>query len=99
MSKRKTWSEVRRRRIEKPAARAGYEKAELAYELGRQVRELRESHGLSQRQLAERMHTTQSVIARLEAGGSKPSISTLERVASALGASVDIHFRVRVAAG
>ncbi len=99
MSKRKTWSEVRRRRIEKPAIRASYEKARLAYELGRQVRELRESHGLSQRELAERMHTTQSVIARLEAGGSKPSISTLERVASALGASVDIHFRVRVAAG
>ncbi len=99
MSNRKTWSEVRRRRMEKPAAGAGYEKAELAYELGRQVRDLRESHGLSQRELAERMHTTQSVIARLEAGGSKPSISTLERVASALGASVDIHFRVRVAAG
>ncbi len=99
MSKRKDWSEVRRRRMEKPAARAAYETAELAYELGRQVRELRESHGLSQRELAERMQTTQSVIARLEAGGSKPSISTLERVADALGASVDIHFRVRVAAG
>jgi ribosome-binding protein aMBF1 (putative translation factor) len=99
MSKRKTWSEVRRRRIEKPAVRASYEKARLAYELGRQVRELRQSHGLSQRELAERMHTTQSVIARLEAGGSKPSISTLERVAKALGASIDIRFRERVAVG
>jgi ribosome-binding protein aMBF1 (putative translation factor) len=99
MSKRKTWSEVRRRRIEKPAIRATYEKARLAYELGRQVRELRQSHGLSQRELAERMHTTQSVIARLEAGGSKPSISTLERVAKALGASIDIRFRERVAVG
>jgi ribosome-binding protein aMBF1 (putative translation factor) len=99
MSKRKTWSEVRRRRIEKPAVRASYEKARLAYELGRQVRELRQSHGLSQREVAERMHTTQSVIARLEAGGSKPSISTLERVAKALGASIDIRFRERVAVG
>jgi ribosome-binding protein aMBF1 (putative translation factor) len=98
MSNRKTWSEVRRRRIEKPAVRAGYEKAELAYELGRQVRELREAHGLSQRDLAERMNTTQSVIARLEAGGSKPNISTLERVAKALGSSVDIRFRASVVA-
>lgn len=93
MSKRKTWGELRRRRLETPVARAGYQKAQLAYELGRQVREMREAHGLSQRQLAERMRTTQSVIARLEAGGSKPSMSTLERVAEALGSSLDIRFR------
>lgn len=98
LSKRKTWSEVRRRRLEKPAARAGYQHAQLAFEVGRQVRELRGAHGLSQRELAERMHTTQSVIARLEAGGSKPSISTLERVAKALGTSVDIRFGSPVAA-
>ncbi|HVC76873.1 MAG TPA: helix-turn-helix transcriptional regulator [Candidatus Micrarchaeaceae archaeon] len=93
MSKRKTWSELRRRRFEQPAARAGYQHAQLAYELGRQVRELRVAHGLSQRELAERMHTTQSVIARLEAGGTKPSLTTLERVAAALGTSVDIRLR------
>lgn len=98
MNDRATWSELRRKRLEKPAARAGYQNAKLAYELGRQVRELREAHGLSQRQLAERMRTTQSVIARLEAGGSKPSLSTLERVASALGTSIDIRFRERAAA-
>jgi ribosome-binding protein aMBF1 (putative translation factor) len=99
MSKRKTWSDLRRRRLEKPAARAGYQDAQLAYELGRQVRDLREAHGLSQRELAERMHTTQSVIARLEAGGSKPSLSTLERVAKAFGASIDIRFRAPAAVG
>jgi len=91
MSTRKSWSELRRRRLEKPAARATYEGAQLAYELGRQVRSLREAHGLSQRELAERMQTTQSVIARLEAGGTKPSLTTLERVAAALGTSVEIR--------
>jgi ribosome-binding protein aMBF1 (putative translation factor) len=90
MISRSSWSEVRRRRIEKPAARAGYENARLAYEVGRQIRELREARGVSQRQLAERMGTTQSVIARLEAGGTKPSLSTLERVANALGASLRV---------
>jgi transcriptional regulator with XRE-family HTH domain len=83
----------------KPAARKGYEDARLAYELGRRVRDLREAHGLSQRQLAERVGTTQSVIARLEVGGTKPSLSTLERVAAALEASIDIRFERHAATG
>src|SRR5487761_668836 len=41
--------------------------------------------GLTQVQLAERMRTIQSVIARLEAGERVPSLVTLERVATALG--------------
>jgi ribosome-binding protein aMBF1 (putative translation factor) len=92
-SKRKTWGERSRRRIGKPAPEDSYDDARLTYELGNRVGELRESRGLSRLELAERMHTTQSVIARLEAGGTKPSLTTLERVAVALGASVDIRLR------
>jgi ribosome-binding protein aMBF1 (putative translation factor) len=99
VSSRRSWSDLRRRRLEKPAARVGYETARLVCELSRQVCELRQVHGLSQRQLAERMGATQSAIARLKAGGSKPSISTLERVAAALATSIDIRFRQRGAAG
>ncbi len=39
------------------------------YEIGRMVRELQEARGWSQRELAERMETTQPVVGRLEAGG------------------------------
>lgn len=99
MTNRRGWPEVRRQRMAKPAARKGYEDARLAYELGRRLRELRDARGLSQRQLAERVGTTQSVIARLEAGGTKPSLSTLERVASALGSVIDIRFQEKAAAG
>jgi transcriptional regulator with XRE-family HTH domain len=45
---------------------------------------------LSQGEVAHRMGTTQSVVARLEAGGTKPTLRTLERVAAAL------HVRVYV---
>lgn len=41
--------------------------------------------GLSQAQLAKRMKTTQSAIARLESGRAKPSTRTLERFAAATG--------------
>ena len=98
MSKRAAWSDVRRRRMHEAGARSGYENARLAYELGRQVRELREAAGFSQRELADRMGTTQSVVARLEAGGSKPSLSTLERVAEAVGKTIEVRFTERAAA-
>lgn len=93
MKERQTWSDVRERRSGRAAVRAGYDEARRAYNIGRQVRTLREAHGLSQRQLAERMGTTQSTIARLEAGGTLPSLSTLERVADALGTTVEVKFR------
>jgi transcriptional regulator with XRE-family HTH domain len=48
--------------------------------------------GLTQEQLADRMETSQSVIARLESGRSRPSTQTLERVAAATGTRLKIRF-------
>jgi transcriptional regulator with XRE-family HTH domain len=48
--------------------------------------------GLSQAQLAKRMKTTQSAIARLESGRAKPSTRTLERYAEATGHRLKITF-------
>jgi predicted transcriptional regulator len=48
------------------------------------VAERRGAMGLSQRQLAELVGTTQSAIARLERGGRPPRIDTLLRIADAL---------------
>ena len=48
--------------------------------------------GLTQEELAERMQTTQSVIARLEGGRVWPSTRTLERFAKATGTRLKISF-------
>jgi ribosome-binding protein aMBF1 (putative translation factor) len=48
--------------------------------------------GLTQEQLAARMETTQSAIARLESGRGRPSNQTLERVAIATGTRLKITF-------
>jgi transcriptional regulator with XRE-family HTH domain len=48
--------------------------------------------GLSQRDLAKRMGLPQSVLARLEAGGVEPRLSTLDRVAQALGVELQVQF-------
>ena len=50
---------------------------------GALIREARRRAGLTQRELAERLDTTQSAIARMERGGTEPSY---ERVAEAVGA-------------
>lgn len=92
MTKRKSWSEVRDKRLAKPAAKAGYERARRAFELAEQVRELREARGLSQSELAERIGSTQPAVARLEAGGVAPTIETLERIAGALGLELSVSF-------
>ena len=47
---------------------------------------------LTQEQLAERMHTTQAVIARLESGRIKPSTRSLERLAAPTGMRLRISF-------
>ena len=46
-----------------------YEATRLALEVGERVRDAREEAGLSQRELAARMGTSQAAVARLEAGG------------------------------
>ena len=48
--------------------------------------------GLTQEQLARRMDTSQSVIARLESGRTRPSTLTLKRLAAATGTRLRISF-------
>ena len=47
--------------------------------------------GLSQTQVAARMGTSQSAVARLEAGGADVRMSTLERYAAAVDQVIDWH--------
>jgi ribosome-binding protein aMBF1 (putative translation factor) len=60
------------------------------------VAERRLQRGLSQKELAEKCGTTQSAIARLEAGGRPPRIDTLQRIAIALECDLLVQLRARV---
>jgi ribosome-binding protein aMBF1 (putative translation factor) len=67
---------------------AGDQAARMAEDRGRLVRELarrRQAAGLSQTEVAARMGTSQSAVARLESGTSDARASTLERYAAAVG--------------
>lgn len=60
-----------------------------------QVAERRQELGLSQRELAELVGTTQSAVARLERGGRPPRIDTLLRIADALECDLVVELKPR----
>ena len=72
--------------------RKAYEEREPEFSLARAVIHARVAAGLTQEQLARRMETTQSVIARLESGRTRPSTQTLERIATVTGTRLRITF-------
>ena len=71
--------------------RADEQAARMAEDRGRLVRELaeqRQAAGLSQTEVAARMGTSQSAVARLESGTADVRASTLERYAAAVGGQI-----------
>ena len=61
------------------------------FSLAREVIQARRLANLTQQELADKMNTTQAVIARME-GGSLPSMRTLERLAAATGTHLRVSF-------
>ncbi len=79
-----------------PAFQAQVEEELAAINVAQDLVALRESRGLSQVQLADRLGITQSAIAQLESAQPKNvELRTLVRVATALGAHVNVSIRPR----
>jgi DNA-binding XRE family transcriptional regulator len=85
-------------RIRERLARVGDEGWFFA-QLSDQVVARRKELGLSQQELAELTGTTQSAVARLEAGARPPKIDTLLRIANALDCELEVTLRPRTKGG
>ncbi len=75
-----------------PKYRKAYDDLEEEYALIGALFEARNFAGLTQAQIARKMKTTQSTIARLERGKSSPSTRTLSKYAAATGTKLVISF-------
>lgn len=84
--------DLHRRWLGDPAYRSAYEALEDEFQLARELIEARTRAGLTQTQLAKRMKTSQSYIARIEGGHVTPSTTTLERYAAATNSRLTISF-------
>lgn len=72
--------------------RKEYEALEEEFALAHAMIEARAKAGLTHDELARRMETSQSAIARMESGRVKPSTRTLERFAKATGTRLGFSF-------
>ena len=76
-----------------PSYRADYDAIEEEFTVMAAIAKARRRAGLSQAELARRMKTTQSTVARLENGRGQPSTRTLLRFAKATGHKLKISFQ------
>lgn len=83
-------ADLKKRLMENPEFRAEYDKADAEFRLIEALVQARTQARLSQAELARRLGTTQSAIARLEGGGVSPTLSTLRRYAEATGTRLEI---------
>ncbi|MGO9097013.1 MAG: helix-turn-helix domain-containing protein [Bryobacteraceae bacterium] len=86
-----TIARLKKRWQAEPAFRRAYEALKPEFAVARQLIAARHRAGLSQAEVARRMGTTQSTVARLESGQRLPALSSLQRYADAIGHRLDVR--------
>jgi DNA-binding XRE family transcriptional regulator len=73
-----------------PEYKKAYTELEEEFLVAKALIEARKSANLTQRQVAERMGTTQSVVARMESGNPLPSLKSVVRYAAAVNSKIEL---------
>lgn len=76
----------------RPKVKKVYGELKPKYTIIRQLIQARTKTGLVQKQLAKKMGTKQSAIARLESGKANPTIEFIQKLAKALGTNITLTF-------
>ena len=77
--------------MKNPQFRKAYEEEYAKVKFAYQMMQLRKKQRISQAQLAKKLGTTQSVVARMETGQQNFTLDTLQKIASAFGRSLKIE--------
>jgi ribosome-binding protein aMBF1 (putative translation factor) len=85
------FEKLKRRLLANPKVKSEYDALAPEFEISAELVKARSRAGLSQAELAARMGTSQSAIARLESGQTLPSTKTLLRYARATGSKVHVR--------
>ncbi len=91
MSKLTSYEEFREELMADPEVKAAYDAMANEFALAKALIKARAKADLSQQDVAERMKTTQSAVARMESGRHAPSMASLARYATAVGQTITIE--------
>lgn len=89
----RTHQQLREQALAKSEVKTEFDQLSSEYALLDEFLKARAAQGLTQAQLAEKIGTTQSVVARMESGRGKhsPSLATLSKYAEALGCRLEVR--------
>ncbi len=86
-----TLKDWHRESMRDPEFRKAYKALQPKYDLIRAILDARIKRGVTQKELARRVGTTQSAIARFESGAGNPTLDFLSRVSTAVGAKLEVR--------
>ncbi len=87
------WDAYKQKLLKDPEFKRLYENSQPEFEIAKAIIRARIENKITQKELAEKMNTTQSVISRVEQGRTSPSISLLKRLAAALNTTLQVQFK------
>ena len=87
------FNQLLKKELKDPEFKKEYLKAKPEFEVTRALIEARIKKGLTQKSLANKLKTTQSAISRLESGRANPTISFMQKLATAFDSYLEIHFK------
>lgn len=90
--KHKDFNDFLEESLKNPAIKAEYDKLQPEFAMIQAVIDARVKKGVTQKKLAQKIGTKQSVISRLESGRANPSVAFLKKLAQALNSHLEIRF-------
>ncbi len=85
------WEDLEKELLSDPAVEKEYNKLTPRYAVISELISARLNKGLTQKDVAEKLGTQQSAIARLESGNTNPSLEFIQRIAQTMGYKLTIH--------
>jgi len=82
---------IQNRKTEDAEFAEGFDEGYKSFKIGVLLRQLREETGMTQTEIAEKLHTNKSAISRIENHSEDVKLSTLEKFASALGKRLEVR--------
>lgn len=89
----KKWKTLKKQLLKDKKVYEEYQKLKPKYAAISQLIALRQKQKISQSELAQKIGTHQSAIARFESGNVNPTLDFIEKLASALGGHVQLQIR------